>query len=60
MFPYQIFKGIIRYWPQTNSAKEILFVNEIEEVSILNYINQWLKKRIDREINSKNCIEPFQ
>jgi serine/threonine-protein phosphatase 2A regulatory subunit B' len=53
-----IFKGIIRYWPQTNSAKEILFVNEIEELlSVVepeefNMAKEFLFTRVARCISS--------
>ena len=28
----KVVSGLLRFWPQTNSAKEILFLNELEEV----------------------------
>jgi serine/threonine-protein phosphatase 2A regulatory subunit B' len=24
--------GLLRYWPKTNSPKEVMFLNEIEEI----------------------------
>jgi serine/threonine-protein phosphatase 2A regulatory subunit B' len=28
----QILKGLIKYWPHTNSQKEVMFLNELEEL----------------------------
>ena len=27
-----VFKGVLKYWPVTDSAKEILFLNELEDL----------------------------
>ena len=29
---WQILKGLIKYWPHTNSQKEVMFLNELEEL----------------------------
>jgi serine/threonine-protein phosphatase 2A regulatory subunit B' len=29
---HEVIKGLLRYWPKVNSTKEILFLNEIEEI----------------------------
>ncbi|KAI9486583.1 MAG: phosphatase 2A regulatory B subunit-domain-containing protein [Benjaminiella poitrasii] len=29
---YEVVTGILRYWPKVNSSKEVMFLNEIEEI----------------------------
>jgi serine/threonine-protein phosphatase 2A regulatory subunit B' len=50
--------GLTRYWPQTNSAKEVLFLNELEELLELTQPEEFkqmlpfLFRRLGKEIRS--------
>ena len=30
--PEQVVLGLLRYWPKTNSTKEVMFLNEVEDI----------------------------
>jgi serine/threonine-protein phosphatase 2A regulatory subunit B' len=38
-----IIKGLIKYWPHTNSGKEVLFLNELEELLELTQSSEFAK-----------------
>ena len=43
-----VIRGLLRYWPKTNSAKEVMFLNEIEE--ILDIVDPKEFKRVQEPI----------
>jgi serine/threonine-protein phosphatase 2A regulatory subunit B' len=53
-----VIAGLTRYWPQTNSAKEVLFLNELEELLELTQPEEFrqvlpfLFRRLSKEIRS--------
>ena len=30
--PLQVIKGLLRFWPKVHSPKEVMFLNELEEI----------------------------
>eukprot|EP00826_Nyctotherus_ovalis_P002616 TRINITY_DN10527_c0_g1_i6.p1 TRINITY_DN10527_c0_g1~~TRINITY_DN10527_c0_g1_i6.p1 ORF type:complete len:106 (-),score=26.86 TRINITY_DN10527_c0_g1_i6:31-348(-) len=49
----QIYNGILKYWPITNSIKEVNFLNEIEE--LVEACNDTSLFQIEKEIFKKLC-----
>ncbi len=60
----QILKGLIKYWPHTNSQKEVMFLNELEELLELTQSTEFGKvaeplfRLIARCINSPHFQVP--
>jgi serine/threonine-protein phosphatase 2A regulatory subunit B' len=38
-----VIKGLLKFWPKTNSAKEVLFLNELEEILELTSIDNFIQ-----------------
>lgn len=32
LLPFQVVLGLLRYWPKTNSTKEVMYLNEVEDI----------------------------
>ena len=41
--PTLCFRGLLKYWPVTNSQKEVLFLGELEEVLELTQAAEFVK-----------------
>lgn len=52
----EVIKGLLRYWPKINSTKEIMFINEIEEILGIVDPREFLKIQIPLFRQIAKCI----
>jgi serine/threonine-protein phosphatase 2A regulatory subunit B' len=69
MLAEPILRALLRYWPVTNSSKEVYFVNELEEILELTKVGEFVNvldilfKQIAKSIQSAHfqvCFHPFR
>jgi len=51
-----VIKGLLKYWPLTNSGKEVLFLNELEELLELTQPTEFAKVAVPLFRTVANCI----
>jgi serine/threonine-protein phosphatase 2A regulatory subunit B' len=56
----EVLLGLLRYWPKVNSPKEVMFLNEVEEIMDVIDVNEFAKimqplfQQLSRCINSQH------
>lgn len=51
-----VLKGLLKYWPATNSNKEVLFLNELEEILELTQPAEFAKVAVPLFNTVSRCI----
>lgn len=51
-----VIMGLLRYWPKVNSQKEVMFLNEVEDISEVMEPNEFLKIQIPLFAQLSKCI----
>ncbi|KAK6203119.1 phosphatase 2A regulatory B subunit-domain-containing protein [Scheffersomyces amazonensis] len=52
----EVIMGLLRYWPKINSPKEVMFLNEIEDIFEVMEPNEFLKIQIPLFAQLSKCI----
>lgn len=52
----EVVMGLLRYWPKINSPKEVMFLNEIEDIFEVMEPNEFLKIQIPLSAQLLKCI----
>ena len=51
-----VIMGLLRYWPKINSPKEVMFLNEIEDIFEVMEPNEFIKIQIPLFAQLSKCI----
>ena len=51
-----VIMGLLRYWPKVNSPKEVMFLNEIEDIFEVMEPNEFIKIQIPLFAQLSKCI----
>ena len=54
-----VLRGLLKYWPVTNSQKEVLFLGELEEVLELTQAAEFVKTMLPLFRQISTCINSF-
>ncbi|KAL8499281.1 hypothetical protein ACS0TY_022312 [Phlomoides rotata] len=55
-----LIKGLLKYWPITNSQKEVMFLGELEEILEVMSMAEFQKVMVPLFCRIRNCINSYQ